>query len=167
MEVWLPCWEKWSEVKVAQSRPTLCNPMDYTHGILQARILEWVACPFSKGSSQPRNQTGVSCIAGAFFTNWAIRETVIMQCYIILCSCGITDSMDMSFEQTQGDSEGRGSLVCCSSWGSQRVGHSLANNNNNNAQIITDLASGSHFSLAFVFYWYVCRILWEFFHSLV
>ena len=38
------------------------------------RILEWVAYPFSRGSSQPRNWTGISCIAGAFFTNWAIRE---------------------------------------------------------------------------------------------
>ena len=37
-------------------------------------ILEWVAYPFGRGSSQPRNQTGVSCIAGGFFTNWAIRE---------------------------------------------------------------------------------------------
>ena len=37
-------------------------------------ILEWVAYPFSSGSSQPRNQTGVSCIAGGFFTRWAIRE---------------------------------------------------------------------------------------------
>ena len=46
---------KWqSEVKAAQSCPSLCNPMDYrVHGILQARILEWVAVPFSTGSSQP------------------------------------------------------------------------------------------------------------------
>ena len=44
------------------------------NGILQARILEWVAFPVSMGSSQPRNQTGVSCITGGFFTNWAIRE---------------------------------------------------------------------------------------------
>ena len=44
------------KVKVAQSCPTLYNPMDYTvHGILQARILEWVAFPFSRGSSQPRD----------------------------------------------------------------------------------------------------------------
>ena len=44
------------KVKVPQSCPTLCNPMDYTvHGILQARILEWVAFPFSRGSSQPRS----------------------------------------------------------------------------------------------------------------
>ena len=40
------------------------------------RILEWVAYPFSSGSSQPRNQTGVSCIAGGFFINWAIREVL-------------------------------------------------------------------------------------------
>ena len=42
--------------------------------ILQARILEWVAIFFSRESSQPRNQTPVSCIAGRFFTNWATRE---------------------------------------------------------------------------------------------
>ena len=41
------------------------------HGLLQARILEWVAFPFSKGSSQPRDWTQVSCIAGVFFTSWA------------------------------------------------------------------------------------------------
>ena len=55
------------KVKVAQSYPTLCDPMDYTvHGILQARKLEWVAFPISRGSSQPRNQTQVSHIAGGF-----------------------------------------------------------------------------------------------------
>ena len=58
------------KVKVAQSCLTLCNPMDYTvHGILQARIPEWVAFPFSRGSSQPRDQTQVSRIAGRFFTS--------------------------------------------------------------------------------------------------
>ena len=41
------------------------------------RILEWVAIPFSSGSSQPRNQIRVSCIAGGFFTNWAIREAPV------------------------------------------------------------------------------------------
>ena len=57
-------------VKVTQSCPTLCNPMEYrAHGILQARILEWVAIPFSRGSSQPRDQTQVSHIAGRFFTS--------------------------------------------------------------------------------------------------
>ena len=58
------------KVEVAQSCPTLCDPMDYTvHGILQARILERVAFPSFRGSSQPRNCTRVSCIASGFFTN--------------------------------------------------------------------------------------------------
>ena len=57
-------------VKVAQSCPALFDPMDSTvHGILQARILEWVAYPFSRGSSRPRDQPAVSCIVGRFFTN--------------------------------------------------------------------------------------------------
>ena len=63
------------KMKVIQLCPTLCDPMDYTvHGILQARILEWVDFSFSRGSSRPRNWTRVSCIAGRFFTNWAITE---------------------------------------------------------------------------------------------
>ena len=58
------------KVKVAQLCPTLCDPIDYTvHGILQARILEWVALPISSGSSQSRNRTQVSDIAGGFFTS--------------------------------------------------------------------------------------------------
>ena len=57
------------KVKVIQSCLTLCDPMDYTvHGIHHARILEWAAVPFSRGSSQSRNRTQVSCIAGGFFT---------------------------------------------------------------------------------------------------
>ena len=63
------------EVKVVQSCPALCDPMDYTvHGILQARILESVAIPFSRGSSQPRDWTQVSRIAGRFLTSQATRE---------------------------------------------------------------------------------------------
>ena len=55
-------------VKVIQSCMTLWDPMEYTvHGILQARILEWVAFPFSRGSSQPRDRTQVSHIAGRYF----------------------------------------------------------------------------------------------------
>ena len=60
---------------------TLCNSMDCSwpgpsvHGILQARTLEWVAMPSSRGSSQPRDQTQMSHIAGRFFTVWATRET--------------------------------------------------------------------------------------------
>ena len=58
------------KVKVTQSCLILCDPMDYTiHGILQARILEWVAFPFCRGSSLLRNPTGISCIAGGFFTS--------------------------------------------------------------------------------------------------
>ena len=60
---------------IAQSCPTLCNLMGCTvHGILQARILEWVAFSFSKGSSQLRDWTQVSHIAGRFFTSLATRE---------------------------------------------------------------------------------------------
>ena len=58
------------KVKAAQSCPTLCDPMDCTlHRLLQARILEWVAMPFFRGSSQPRGQTQVSHFAGGFFTS--------------------------------------------------------------------------------------------------
>ena len=65
-------------MKVAQSCLTLCNLMDYTvYGILQARILEWVAILFSRGSSQPRDRTQVSRIAGRFFTSWATGEAQI------------------------------------------------------------------------------------------
>ena len=79
-----------SESEVAQSCPTLCDPVDCSppgssvHGILQARILEWVAISFSilewvaisfsRGSSRPRDWTRVSCIAGRRFTLWATRE---------------------------------------------------------------------------------------------
>ena len=63
------------KVKVAQLYPTLCNPMDsIVPGILQTRILEWEAFPFSRVSSQPRDWTQVSHIAGGFFTSWATRE---------------------------------------------------------------------------------------------
>ena len=58
------------KVKMAQLRPALCDPMDYTvHGILQARVLEWAAFPLSRGSSQPRDQIQVPHIAGRFFTS--------------------------------------------------------------------------------------------------
>ena len=67
---------KW--VQVAQSCLILCDPMDYTvYGILQARILEWVTFSFFRVSSQPRDQTQVSCIAGGFFTIWATIASVV------------------------------------------------------------------------------------------
>ena len=67
-------------VLVAQLCLILCNPMDCSlpgssvHGILQARILECVAIPFSRESSRPRDQTQISCIRGRVFTVWATRE---------------------------------------------------------------------------------------------
>ena len=65
--------------KVTQSCPTLCDPVAYTvHGILQARILERVAFPSSRGSSQPRDRTQVSHIVGGFFINWATREAMTL-----------------------------------------------------------------------------------------
>ena len=69
---------------VAQLCLTLCDPMDCSppgssvHGILQARILEWVAMPSSRGSSWPRDGTQVSHIAGGFFTYWATRDAQII-----------------------------------------------------------------------------------------
>ena len=110
----LRCMKVKSESEVAQSCPTLSDPMncslpgssvhgifharvlewgaitfsmDYiVYGILQARILEWVAYPFSRGSSQPRNRTGVSCIEGRFFT---IRATTVTTWYdIAICIPG-------------------------------------------------------------------------------
>ena len=53
------------------------RPGSSVHGILQARILEWVAISFSRVSSQPRNQTPVSCLAGRLFTNWVTRKACL------------------------------------------------------------------------------------------
>ena len=69
-------------VLAAQWCLTFCDPMDWSlpgspvHEILQARILEWVAIPFSRGSSRPRNWTQVSCIASKFFTIWATGKSL-------------------------------------------------------------------------------------------
>ena len=87
---WLPCLE------VAQSCPALCDPVDCNlpdssiHGILQARILEWVAISFSRGSSQPRDWTRVSRLAGRCFNLWATRET-------LQCTLGCMDLFELYF----------------------------------------------------------------------
>ena len=61
--------------EVVQSCPTLCDPMDFSvHGILQARILEWISISFSRGSSRPRDRTRVSSIGGRRFNLWVTRE---------------------------------------------------------------------------------------------
>ena len=84
------------KVKVAQLCPTLCHPMDSTvHGIHQARILEWVAYPFSSGSSWPRNRTRVSCIAGGFFTNWGKVRSRIMDPQ--RCVCPETQNLSICY----------------------------------------------------------------------
>ena len=68
--------------EIAQSCPTLWDPMDCSlpgfsvHGILQARILEWVTISFSRGSSRSRDQTRVFCIEGRRFNLWATREAI-------------------------------------------------------------------------------------------
>ena len=75
---------------VTQSCLTVCDPMDCSlpgfsvMGILQARTLEWVAMPSSRGSSQPRGWTQVSGIAGGFITIWATREALYIYIYIYI-----------------------------------------------------------------------------------
>ena len=77
---WL--WKVTVKVLVIQSCLTLCDPMDsslagsFVHGILQARILEWVAISFSRESSQSKDQSWVSCIADRFFTIWTTGEAL-------------------------------------------------------------------------------------------
>ena len=82
--VWVSCWVKseidWVCVIVTQSCPTLYDPIDYSppgsfvHEILPVRILEWVTILFSRRSSQPTDQTQISCILGKLFTIWTTRE---------------------------------------------------------------------------------------------
>ena len=75
--------------------PTLCDPMDCSppsssvHGILQARILEWVALPFSRGSCWPRYWTGASCVADGFLTDWVTRTALWQFCQVIIYFCFI------------------------------------------------------------------------------
>ena len=80
-------WVWVSECEVAQSCPTLCDPMDCSlpgssvHGIFQARVLEWVAISFSRGSSQPRDWTRVSRFAGRRFTVWATGKPSVIHTF--------------------------------------------------------------------------------------
>ena len=88
-----------SESEVVQSCPALCYPVEYSppgssvHGIFQARILEWVAISFSKGSSQPRDRTQLSCIAGRCFNLWvnmeAPKKTYMANKHMKRCSASL------------------------------------------------------------------------------
>ena len=91
-----------SESEVAQSCPTLCDPVDCSlpgssvHGFFQARVLEWGAVSFSRGSSHPRDWTQVSCIAGRCFNLWATREVNKIEVDVFLeLSCFLNDPMDV------------------------------------------------------------------------
>ena len=98
-----------SESEVAQLCPILWDPMDCNlsgcsvHGIFQARVLEWIAISFSRGSSRPRNRTWVSCIAGRHFTIWATRETNVLWiiCYFCRTKTSVTDqAMRITYKHT-------------------------------------------------------------------
>ena len=83
------------------------------------RILKWVAYPFSRGSSWPRNWTGVSCTAGRFFTNWAIREATdsLLERAGRNSQCNTLLPCKIWLKILPGKSHGRRSLVGCSPWG--------------------------------------------------
>ena len=89
----------WWWVTVTQPCLTLCDPLDCSppgssvHGILQARILGWVAIPVSRGTSWPKNQTQVPFIAGGFFTIWASRDAVDWLCPSINASLAMNDQL--------------------------------------------------------------------------
>ena len=78
---------KWSESKSLSRVWLFATPWCTVHGILQARILEGVAFPFSRESSQPTDWTQVSRIADEFFTSWATREAHVCVC---VCVCVYT-----------------------------------------------------------------------------
>ena len=71
--------EKWQWKSLNRVR-VFVTPWTIDIGLFQARILGWVAVPFCRGSSQPRDRTQVSCIAGRFFTTWATREALERYC---------------------------------------------------------------------------------------
>ena len=93
--------------------------MDYSlpgscvHGILQARILEWVARPSSKGSSQPRDQTQVSHIADRFFTVWATREALKGLILVFYPQAGVELRVERILPRAHSDKCGQGAPTWC------------------------------------------------------
>ena len=91
---------KWNEV--TQSCPTtLCDPIDCSlpgfsiHWIFQARVLEWVAISFSRGSSRPSDGTQVSSIACGFLTSWATRKALEIQVLYQMTLCEVQSTVNM------------------------------------------------------------------------
>ena len=88
--------------KLLQSCPTLCHPIDGSppgssvHGILQSRILDWVAISFSRGTSQPRDWTLVSCLTGRFFTIWATGKCNFCQVRVLSFYVGKTVTFSLA-----------------------------------------------------------------------
>ena len=100
-------------VLVAQSCPTLCSLMDSSllgssvHGIFQARILEWVAIAFSRGSSWPKNRTQVSCIADRFFIVWTTKEAHPLSSLKTSALISYLSSLNTAFQNSK---------LCCPSY---------------------------------------------------
>ena len=87
-----PC--TWRVGEITQSCPALWDPKDFSvHGILQARILEWVAISFSRGSTRPRDRTRVSRIGGRRFNLRATREALHLKCWVIWTEKGNRQSL--------------------------------------------------------------------------
>ena len=95
---------------------SLCDSLDYSlpgflvHEILQARVLEWVTIPFSRGSSLPRYQAQNSCLVGRFFTVWVTRGIYIYYTFVCVCVC-----VCIIFP---GSSDGKESACNAEDWGS-------------------------------------------------
>ena len=112
------------KVKMAHLCPTLCDPMDCSppgfsvHGILQARILEWVAIPFSRRSSQPRDWTRIFCIAGRFFTVWDTKgrrnspQSSLLQYLFLIHTLSVSRGADFSIQSVRNE---LCKDICCSS----------------------------------------------------
>ena len=100
-----------------QSCPTRCNPMDCrlpgssVHGTSQAKILEWVAISYSRGSSRPKDRSCVSCSASGFFTNWATREASCCfpeKLWIYISSSNIWDCLTVHLSWENNSEVGQG-----------------------------------------------------------
>ena len=112
------------KVKVTQLCLTLWDPRNYTvHGILQAKILEWVAFLISRGSSQTRDWTQISCTVGGFFTNW-VTIFFFRPCYVPSTVVGAGDSLVPALKDLTGSvtralwEQREGHLTRCEDWGS-------------------------------------------------